>query len=376
MFTAITLKCQVTIVMPPNCTKRFQQLLCSEIFLGTKGIGRVWQALSNVYLENAEASVEADRVSILNLIETEYHEFETLNSCVTQYMRTWLLEASAQYAQELLKGDQEQRLNGVQVCVNVWWMLLRNGLWQASLCVLERTHEAVLDLGLAGSIHEARVHSRYCYHTVDGCGDGFDGVIQAWNIVKKLPPLDTVDGAITLSFIARGITFFLESSHIPKYAEMAAETSSRIGSPLAEVAETCFVNCKNILLAKDCWGDFCSLVLTHWVILRLLQRDFLAAESYAEEAWKVQLEIGFKSFDDLQIAVLNCRVPLNLQTPHLHRAQERLTAVVEAMQTARHGARDTTGSMIEAMNARLEETFAGTSEHCSGSENIKFSVSE
>merc|ERR1712232_1183325 len=88
MFTAVKEKCEMHIMMPPEEADDLRSTLVE----GKKGLDEVWKALMNIDMENAEASIEDDKINILKIIKGGVG-FEEFNSIVSERLRTWMVSS-------------------------------------------------------------------------------------------------------------------------------------------------------------------------------------------------------------------------------------------------------------------------------------------
>ncbi|CAJ1404838.1 unnamed protein product [Effrenium voratum] len=119
MFTAIHVaQSQVTVVMPP----REAQGLRKELTHG-RGIGAVWNTLSSLDVECAQASVSRDRDLILQLIQ-HGPGFHQLNMVIGEHLKDWILRScEGHLLQSLEQGDYDSAEAAGNLCNEVGSLL-------------------------------------------------------------------------------------------------------------------------------------------------------------------------------------------------------------------------------------------------------------
>lgn len=102
-YTANSLGKEVVVLMPPHEQDGWRTALASG------GQQRVFKTLSNIRVQNAKASVMADRESILKLIDPDTSDHQTsravsaLNSVVRAKLKEWFVETAAGYLESQIK---------------------------------------------------------------------------------------------------------------------------------------------------------------------------------------------------------------------------------------------------------------------------------
>jgi tetratricopeptide (TPR) repeat protein len=99
LFTASTNPdCNLTILMPPEEKKALEQQLLSQ---HGKGIDALFETLAATKVENASASIEADKEAILKLIQEQGEgAYDTLNHGVNELLRKWVVQVISSVAAE------------------------------------------------------------------------------------------------------------------------------------------------------------------------------------------------------------------------------------------------------------------------------------
>merc|ERR1712232_1034088 len=88
MFKAIQAgkDCKITITMPRKEADGMRDALCN------KGLDGLWKTLKGIKIENAQASVEDDKVQIMKLIEEQIPGgASTINKKVAQRLQEWII---------------------------------------------------------------------------------------------------------------------------------------------------------------------------------------------------------------------------------------------------------------------------------------------
>lgn len=122
MFTAVVKSAgqvRVTITMPPRESQDFRKALQDG-----EGIDQMWRTLSNLDIEQAQASVEEDRRRIFQLIRAEGN-FYQLNCAVSEFLQEWIVLSSEKYVHErLAASDLPASVQGA-LCVSVAELLYK-----------------------------------------------------------------------------------------------------------------------------------------------------------------------------------------------------------------------------------------------------------
>ena len=100
MFQAVEIGSEVSVAMPPD---EFDKMYSSIMTLNTGlqkaqrsgGIQELWKVLESIAVEEAQASVEEDRVRIMTMIDTELDKGSvTLNRKIIGFLKEWLIGES------------------------------------------------------------------------------------------------------------------------------------------------------------------------------------------------------------------------------------------------------------------------------------------
>eukprot|EP00913_Durusdinium_trenchii_P027665 g25946.t1 len=145
MFTAICVaKSQVTVVMPPSEAMDLR----AELMHG-RGIGAVWNTLSKLNVECAQASVSRDRELILEMIQQGpgYHR---LNTVIGEHLKEWILCACEGHILRSLEVEELEDDHAIAgLCNEVGSLLISLGYLERAEHLLQeglRLKEQHLDL--------------------------------------------------------------------------------------------------------------------------------------------------------------------------------------------------------------------------------------
>lgn len=93
-------RCKFDIIMPPEEATDFARSISSG------NTQKLWDALKNIKIENADASVEQDKINIFQAVEAG-PGFSNLNKVVREKLQTWVLESGENIARQDLYSDQK-----------------------------------------------------------------------------------------------------------------------------------------------------------------------------------------------------------------------------------------------------------------------------
>lgn len=134
VYTAYEHGCGLDIIMPKEQRNLLEQDLIAET--GEEGdINVLYKALGSTSVENAQASVEQDRVQILQMIESTVGH-TPLNHRVNELLRAWAENVVLEQV-EKHKGKPEKA--SVDYCHEIGWLLFRNGEYDSALDLFEDT---------------------------------------------------------------------------------------------------------------------------------------------------------------------------------------------------------------------------------------------
>lgn len=157
-FTASTDGHNVTVIMPPREKRKMAMLIA------TKGdhafLHRLYKALQNTKVEEAEASYESDKTRILQLVErnTKVSEF---NAKVNELLRRCVLDSVMRFAVTLDKVDTLAVAKKQDFLTNVGRIILARGEYEDSL---EKYTAAVANLKQIGGDNQECTAS--CYDNI------------------------------------------------------------------------------------------------------------------------------------------------------------------------------------------------------------------
>jgi len=115
MYTACSHDKNIIIVMPPCAERAFQEELLKEE--GTNGL---WQALKNISIGKAEATVIQDKEKIFDLIQSEAGPgFPKLNQIVARCLKSWAIGISERYVLERFAAQDLPDVELGKLCLRV-----------------------------------------------------------------------------------------------------------------------------------------------------------------------------------------------------------------------------------------------------------------
>ena len=99
-FTAINNKnVNVEIVVPPRERKKM-----SNVLFASGRIDALYNALANISVQSARATIEEDRIRIMAILEKSIDDIDEVNNMVAKHLREWLRRAIDVLVQE--RSDQ------------------------------------------------------------------------------------------------------------------------------------------------------------------------------------------------------------------------------------------------------------------------------
>lgn len=116
--------CQLDIIMPPSQAVEFAQ----AIFDGP-GMEQLWESLKAIRVEKAQASVEQDKVNILEMIEAN-GGYAKHNAAVVKRLQMWLSESAE--SQVMQKLQIERGCDTAEACFQVAKMFRQLGCFDQS----------------------------------------------------------------------------------------------------------------------------------------------------------------------------------------------------------------------------------------------------
>jgi len=264
LYTAAVENVQTTIIMPPGEEFRFREALCDKT-----SMDEVWKNLGKVDVENAKASVNADRVAILAMIK-DGPGFIDFNACVVGKLKNWMVESSEACLKNNFDTDSSDISDSafLGICQNVNKLLRWTGEYERAAELLE---PAIKRAGNADSEDLANLLRqvgiiRRRQRNASGAKEAFE---QAKGITERLGTLETSDGALLL--INLGISEF-ESGGDPFNVMFAArDLTSKLG-----------------LLDTNVGG-----LLFKWLgVFEFRRGNFQKADEFYKSAWSVYEKTG------------------------------------------------------------------------------------
>ena len=169
-------RCKFDIIMPPEEATDFARSITSG------NTQKLWDALKNVKIENADASVEQDKINIFRAVEAG-PGFSNLNKVVREKLQTWVVESGEKITrQELFSGQKiEEAAMG---CGHVAQLSIFMGdLPRARALLSDALH--VLEQNGAGETAAAAFLTRKLGVVKRFCGD-LRGALETYNRTIEL----------------------------------------------------------------------------------------------------------------------------------------------------------------------------------------------
>jgi tetratricopeptide (TPR) repeat protein len=199
MYTAASMgadKCKISVVMPPAEAADMRKTLTS----GPISNPKLWEALQNVKIEHAQASVQEDKDRILQLISSSTG-FHSLNSTVVTCLRNWIIST----CQEILSNlDEEVEAGSIgqhdraRTCARLGYVLRDMQQSECALAAVTRAVELFKSCGLTDSMDWAVLMSnlgslRRSNNDLEGALASFQ---RAEKIFVRLGKIQTVECAM------------------------------------------------------------------------------------------------------------------------------------------------------------------------------------
>lgn len=194
MYTALTIgedKVTVSIVMPPR-----EKDDMGKALLKGNGLNEVWRVLKDLNIQKAEASVEEDRIRILDIIEggPGYH---SINSSTGKHVQNWIIQTAEQYIEHVLKTKQLGEEPAADLCLELGKLLFEAGFLQRTLGVMGRGRELRESIGMLKTPQGATL-LRAMGAATRQTGDS-NGALKIYDEARRIRDetgtLETADGA-------------------------------------------------------------------------------------------------------------------------------------------------------------------------------------
>jgi len=197
VFTATQLgteACEVSIIMPPAESDAF----AADLANGGRGVSGIWDACRRLRVQDAEASVEEDKLRILALIEGGVG-FASLNSSVRGFLQRWFIEAAVFHVTELFtKGWACTESTVLPACFSVGRFLMHIGRQDKAIELLNQAIEMAEESRTIKTMNGANALRLRgfitCAYTSDP-SKGLEMLHEAKRVYEELGKLETVEGA-------------------------------------------------------------------------------------------------------------------------------------------------------------------------------------
>ncbi|CAB9515012.1 Kinesin light chain [Seminavis robusta] len=248
IFTAHTTdKCKVDIVMPPKEKDSLEQ----DVIDTGSGVNALYATLGSTKVQDAKASVESDRLSILSQVESDVGYYE-LNNQVNILLRGWMHRTLTQLVESReITIDEEY----VDFCNQVGVIVEKNGEPELAM----KLHQAALHIcNFAFSENHKSTATTYgCIGVVQFAVGDYDTALEMlqtaldirFSVVGKNHP-DTAQ-----SFNDIGVVLEAMGDHegaLSKFTEAHSIRLSLLGKNHPDAAESC----SNIGSVLDVMGDY------------------------------------------------------------------------------------------------------------------------
>ncbi|CAB9523546.1 Kinesin light chain [Seminavis robusta] len=125
IFTALKEGCQVSIVMPPEEKEGLEQTMFSSDLDFAGDVDMLYDVLAKTKVQQADASVEEDRVRVLRLVE-DNPGYRALNDQVINSLRSWVRSVIEDLIQKKGSGKADD-LEYALFCKKLGFLFQRNG---------------------------------------------------------------------------------------------------------------------------------------------------------------------------------------------------------------------------------------------------------
>ena len=160
LYTAISNDCDITIVMPPkerDCMAR--RVLGSSGRAPNKpeegGVDALYKTLADISVQDAQASIEADRERIMTILKNSRIGFDVVNKSLANFLRQWVRRAIGVLVKEQEEymefgtvsnnsdnakdSSNQRRASYAAFCSNVAMLFQRNGEYEAAIKMYQKS---------------------------------------------------------------------------------------------------------------------------------------------------------------------------------------------------------------------------------------------
>eukprot|EP00930_Biecheleria_cincta_P009610 TRINITY_DN11138_c0_g1_i2.p1 TRINITY_DN11138_c0_g1~~TRINITY_DN11138_c0_g1_i2.p1 ORF type:complete len:758 (-),score=171.60 TRINITY_DN11138_c0_g1_i2:108-2318(-) len=204
MYTAADLgdeKCKISVVMPPAEADDMRKALTSGPLTNPK----LWEALQNVKIEQAEASCPEDKDRIFELI-TESTGFHRLNSIVAKCLQNWIVATCDDILaniDEEMKAGGESAQEAAKTCARMGCVFRDLLFYERAMKTMTRAVELFKTAGLTESLDWGCLMSNFgaCKRKCQDLPGALLAFERAEKIYKRLGQTKTVECALLYNSI-------------------------------------------------------------------------------------------------------------------------------------------------------------------------------
>lgn len=158
IFTAIVGGKGLDILMPPSQRASLRTAMLAEADPNTSPEDEIYNALINVDIERADASVPADKERIVDIIRnSNQFGIEELNLKVKSYLKTWFMETVKAESKGLLRDPSVSLQQKANLCSNITNMLFDNCDCEAAEVLLKEGMNVVAAHGMEEAVVGAQI---------------------------------------------------------------------------------------------------------------------------------------------------------------------------------------------------------------------------
>ncbi|CAB9520079.1 Kinesin light chain (Partial), partial [Seminavis robusta] len=253
IFTAHTTDgCKLDIVMPPKEKHSLEQ----DVIKNGQGINALYETLGKTKIENANASVESDRVAILRKVESDVG-YSALNNLVNDLLRGWMHGVLTQLVESReITRDEEY----VDFCNQIGSILGKNGEYDAAI----KLHQAALSISET-ALGDDYARTATSYHNIGivmmNLGD-CEGALSAYNeaLAIRLSAYGESHPDTAESYNSTGCVLHAKGLHegaLSRHNEALAIRLSILGKNHPSVATT-YSNIGAVLKSQGCFQSALS----------------------------------------------------------------------------------------------------------------------
>ncbi|CAB9509963.1 Hydra magnipapillata [Seminavis robusta] len=248
------------------------------------GVDALYKALSKISVQNAQATVQEDKIQIMNILQESQLGFDAVNKQVANYLREWVRraidvivleqvdrmeQAAKEESKEILNQNESDalerekltmrryRLTHAAFCTNVAMLFQRNGEFDAAIEMFQKS-QAIYELEL-GENHA------YTAATLSNIGSAFmaqgqhkkaeEMLHQAINIQKSLPEAHQKNMATTYANLAQVLHGKGDFDNALQMYKQAAKISEKFYGSDHQATAPIYSCMGSLLLLKGCHSE-------------------------------------------------------------------------------------------------------------------------